>query len=555
MVGLTRREREVLVELCRPLLEQANFHEPAATRDIAKKLFVSEAAVKQHLLRMYDKLEVPEDGGNRRLALANVAFERGILTSADVGGEAAPVIATPVPSDNALVEGRAAFKRRAWEVAYTRLADADAAGLLVEAPDLAALGEAALWTARPAESVAARQRAFALFVDADQRDAAARVAADLFINFIVRGKFACGGGWLAKARRLVEGRSDSSALGYVAAMEALGLIAVGKLDDGAACATTAMQAGARHHDQDSFTLGQAFMACVLVRRGQTEEAMKLFDEAMATATSGELSALATGVVYCRTLCSCLDQMDYRRAHEWTDTIDQSRGGTGLPGDCRAHFASVLAATGNWTRAEAEAKTACVVAMRFDFGHVGLAEYELGVLSLRKGDTAAAEAAFKRAHELGALAEPGLSLLRLARGDTAAALASIDSACASTPSDPLSRARLLPAKIEISLAAGDLDGARVAATELDAIALRVPTLAGAATHASGLVAAASGAHADAIAQLRQSCRHWLDAGMPFEAARARRDLANTLAASGDHAGSALERQVARDAFERLGLTER
>ncbi|MBV8756328.1 MAG: response regulator transcription factor [Deltaproteobacteria bacterium] len=538
------------MELCRPLLEQANFHEPASTRDIAKKLFVSEAAVKQHLLRMYDKLEVPDDG-NRRLALANLAFERGILTSAEVAGEAAPA----TRAGDALAEGRAAFARRAWEVAYTRLADADAAGALVDAADLAALGEAALWTARPAESIAARQRAFALYVDADQRDAAARVAADLFINFIVRGKFACGGGWLAKARRLVDGRPDASALGYVAAMEALGLIAVGKLDDGAACATTAMQAGSEHHDQDSFTLGQTFMACVLVRRGQTDEAMKLFDEAMATATSGELGALATGVVYCRTLCTCLDQMDYRRAHEWTETIEQSRGGTGLPGDCRAHFASVLTATGDWQRAETEARTACEEAMRFDFGHVGLAAYELGVLSLRKGELASAEAAFKRAHELGALAQPGVSLLRLAHGDASAALASIESACASTPSDPLSRARLLPAKIEIALAAGDLAGARTAASELAAIAERIPTLAGAAAEGSGRVAAASGSHADAIADLRRSCRFWLDAGMPFEAARARRELANALAASGDGAGAALEAQVAREAFERLGLTER
>jgi tetratricopeptide (TPR) repeat protein len=554
MVGLTRREREVLVELCRPILEEANFHEPAATRDIAKKLFVSEAAVKQHLLRMYDKLDVPE-AGNRRLALANLAFERGILTSAEVAGEAAPSASVQARPDDALAEGRAAFARRAWEVAYTRLSDADAAGVLVDAADLAALGEAALWTARPAESVAARQRAFALHVDAGQRDAAARVAADLFINFIVRGKFACGGGWLAKARRLVEGRADAAALGYVAAMEALGLIAVGKLDEGAACATTAMAAGARHHDQDSFTLGQTFMACVLARRGQTDEAMKLFDEAMATATSGELGALATGVVYCRTLCTCLDQMDYRRAREWTETIEQSRGGTGLPGDCRAHFASVLAATGDWTRAEAEARTACEEAMRFDFGHVGLAAYELGVLSLRKGDITAAEAAFKRAHELGALAEPGLSLLRLARGDATAAFASIETACASTASDPLSRARLLPAKIEIALAAGELEGARAASAELAAIAERLPALAGAAAQASGMLAAASGAYAEAIAQLRRSCRHWLEAGMPFEAARARRDLGNVLAGSGDCAGADLELGVAREAFERLGLTGR
>src|SRR6476646_143131 len=109
MIGLTRREREVLVELCRPLLEQASFHEPAATRDIAKKLFVSEAAVKQHLLRMYDKLDVPDDG-NRRLALANLAFEHGILTSAELAGDAA-VPTTPARADDALAEGRAAFAR------------------------------------------------------------------------------------------------------------------------------------------------------------------------------------------------------------------------------------------------------------------------------------------------------------------------------------------------------------------------------------------------------------------------------------------------------------
>src|SRR6185369_15284259 len=84
MVRLTRREREVLVELCRPLLERASFHEPAPTRDIARALFVTETAVKQHLLRMYEKLDVPESG-NRRRALANAALEQGILSASELG--------------------------------------------------------------------------------------------------------------------------------------------------------------------------------------------------------------------------------------------------------------------------------------------------------------------------------------------------------------------------------------------------------------------------------------------------------------------------------------
>src|SRR4051812_42303128 len=101
-VALTPREREVLVVLCRPLLDRANFHEAAATRDIARALFVTEAAVKQHLLRMYDKLDVPEEG-NRRVALANAAFERGLLTADDLCGEGveapAPAKTAPAPAD------------------------------------------------------------------------------------------------------------------------------------------------------------------------------------------------------------------------------------------------------------------------------------------------------------------------------------------------------------------------------------------------------------------------------------------------------------------------
>jgi tetratricopeptide (TPR) repeat protein len=562
MVRLTRREREVLVELCRPILERASFHEPAPTRDIARALFVTETAVKQHLLRMYEKLDVPESKSRRR-ALANAALEQGIIDASELGvADDAPPSPAPVRARtaNALGAGRAALAERRWEDAYAQLADADTHGELVDPGDLAALGEAALWTARHSESISARQRAYAAWLDANDPDASARVAADLFINFIVRGKFACGAGWLAKGARLIEDRPDSPALGTIAAMQALLLLATGKLDEAAARAKISMEVGTKHRDQDAFTLGQTFMACVLARRGEEDRAMPLFDEAMATATSGQLGTLATGVVYCRTLCTCLDQMDYGRAAEWTETIEQASGraGSGLPGDCRAHLAAALAAAGEWKRAEEEARSACEEAMRFDFGHVGLAAYELGVLRLRAGDASGAEDAFKRAHELGATVDPGLSLLRLARGDALGALASIEGAIASTPpSDPLARARHLPAKIEILLAQGDRDGARAASAELEAIASRHPGSPGivaACAHGLGTVSAAFGAQEAAIAHLRRSSREWSRASVPFEAARARLELGIVLARGGDRAGAALELGAAHETFERLGAQE-
>jgi hypothetical protein len=81
---LTRRERDVLVALCRPVLSADLFTEPASIRAIAGALVVTEAAVKQHLLRLYDKFGVYESGERRRVRLANEAVRRGAVTLADL---------------------------------------------------------------------------------------------------------------------------------------------------------------------------------------------------------------------------------------------------------------------------------------------------------------------------------------------------------------------------------------------------------------------------------------------------------------------------------------
>jgi hypothetical protein len=75
---LTRRECEVLTSLCRPALQQEAFVAPATARDIAEELVVTEAAVKQHLLRLYVKFRIAE-GVNRRARLANEVISSGIV--------------------------------------------------------------------------------------------------------------------------------------------------------------------------------------------------------------------------------------------------------------------------------------------------------------------------------------------------------------------------------------------------------------------------------------------------------------------------------------------
>jgi DNA-binding NarL/FixJ family response regulator len=81
--NITARERDVLVVLCRPLLDRDLFTEPASIREIATALVVSEAAVKQHLARLYDKFGI-DATDHRRARLANEALRRGAVTLADL---------------------------------------------------------------------------------------------------------------------------------------------------------------------------------------------------------------------------------------------------------------------------------------------------------------------------------------------------------------------------------------------------------------------------------------------------------------------------------------
>jgi pSer/pThr/pTyr-binding forkhead associated (FHA) protein len=77
---LTVRERDVLVSLCRPLLDRDMFTEAASTRAIAEELVITQAAVKQHLANLYDKFGVAADDSNRRSRLANEALRRGAVS-------------------------------------------------------------------------------------------------------------------------------------------------------------------------------------------------------------------------------------------------------------------------------------------------------------------------------------------------------------------------------------------------------------------------------------------------------------------------------------------
>jgi tetratricopeptide (TPR) repeat protein len=181
-------------------------------------------------------------------------------------------------------------------------------------------------------------------------------------------------------------------------------------------------------------------------------------------------------------------------------------------------------------------------------------HELGEIRRRRGDLEGAVASFQRSAGLGFDPEPGLALLRLDQGKASSARRAILGALAN--GGGLAREGrwlVLPAAVEIAIAAGDADLAQSAFQELDALAESLDTTAvrAAAAVAGGRVAMSESRIEDAVKDLRRGVRLWSEIDVPYEAAQAREILGRALIDLDDADAAELELMAARASFERMG----
>ena len=153
----------------------------------------------------------------------------------------------------------------------------------------------------------------------------------LTIQYVARMDFAVAGGWYAKAERLLEALPESFAHGHFAFVTGLFAEASGDWPAVRQSARRVYALGCRCGDADLQALGLTFQGLAETHLEDVVHGTKLLDEAMASATAGELTTFATGIVYCRMLCACLDLQDFSRAGEWTDVIRASGPPAGLGG--------------------------------------------------------------------------------------------------------------------------------------------------------------------------------------------------------------------------------
>jgi ATP/maltotriose-dependent transcriptional regulator MalT len=264
-----------------------------------------------------------------------------------------------------------------------------------------------------------------------------------------------------------------------------------------------------------------------------------------------------GNIYCSMIDACLEVSDLRRADEWTTALAawwaKQPDLVTFTGQCLIHRAEIMQLHGDWPEAVEETRRACErLAHAADRYTTGAALYRQAEIHRARGDLTAAENAFREATEWGHDAQPGLALLRLVQGETEAAAGAIRRVVTET-TDRLRRAKLLPAYVEIMLAAGDISAAREAADELGEIVgvYDTPALRAAAGCALGGVLLAEDEARPALGALRRAWEQWRALNAPYEAARARVLIGLACRTLGDEESAAVELEAARRVFAELG----
>jgi ATP/maltotriose-dependent transcriptional regulator MalT len=332
--------------------------------------------------------------------------------------------------------------------------------------------------------------------------------------------------------------------------------AVGDLAGAAATAGQAVAIAERFGDSDLFALAAHAQGHMLVQDGRLREGLPLLDEAMVAVTAGELSPIVSGIVYCGVILACRDAHEIRRAQEWTAALtrwcERQPDLVAFTGRCLVHRAEILQLRGDWADALAEAQRAQERCRQAENdAAAGEACYRQGEIHRVRGDFEAAESAYREASRRGREPQPGLALLRLAQGRTDAAEAAIRRLLDETTAAVV-RASVLPAYVEVMLAAGDAEAAEDACRELEAIAegQEVAAIGAMAAEARGRVAVAAEDHRGALTSLRRAAQAWQRLDAPYEAARARSLVALSCRELGDEDTATLELEGARAVFEEL-----
>ncbi|WP_375480988.1 LuxR C-terminal-related transcriptional regulator [uncultured Jatrophihabitans sp.] len=446
---------------------------------------------------------------------------------------------SPADAAAALAAGR-------WQAAIEAFAPLAAAG---DPSAQEGMAQAAWWLDDADVAIGARQAAYRGFRAAGDDRGAARVAATLgYDTLLFGGGVAVARGWLARAADLLDGRIDVAEAGWLAVRRAEVALAVDHdAEEALRAAAQAGTIGREVGDEDLASVGRALTGLSRVRLGQVGAGVAELDAAVGAATAGDVTDLMwAGKICCWLITACQETGDFARAGEWCARVahlSEERDLAPLSAVCRTQYAAVLLARGDC--AEAESALADVLTELEHSRRVGRldAVAHLGELRRRQGRRAEAESLLRQVG-FHPVALCGLALSRLAEGDTARAQTVVSELLRALRPGQLERAGVLAVAVRVAVSSGQHARARAAADELRGMAVTVGAeafLARAAVaeallagHRDAAVDAAGDTAEDAVGLWQDAARHFRAAGLPFDEAECRVELAELLDRQGDPA---------------------
>ncbi|WP_433328099.1 LuxR C-terminal-related transcriptional regulator [Spirillospora sp. CA-294931] len=464
-------------------------------------------------------------------------------------------------TEDPLLAGWDLLRRGGWKEARAMFAAALASPLGATSEATAAEGAAAAawWLDDDDEMTERYEQAYRCYRSVGDDRGAARVSAWLGNGAVqFRGEPAVAQGWFQRARRLLADLPEGAEHGQLTLFEGMAACLRGDLTGALEHADRTMEIGRRQHSPDLEIQGMALSGTAHVSQGRIGEGMRLLDEAAAAALAGEVHEVGSvWIPTCYLVQGCEQTRDWERAEQWCGRVMDfcRRFDLGSPfSRCRTHYSTVLLWRGDWEEAENQLLRAADDLSEQRPRFAAEAWARLGELRRRQGHWTEAAELFERGRPLPA-ARVGLAELLLDRGDAADAVELVERVLDGLPKeDRLARAPVLEVFIRVA-AAERPDLLAQAVDELIDLASDVggDALSASALWAQGVRSAAEGRTDTAITMLTRAVELFESARGPYDAARARLDLASVLTAGGRTGAAAEEALAAQGAFERLGAT--
>ena len=465
------------------------------------------------------------------------------------------------PSNPRTLDARAHARALRWDDAFAAYRTALGAGEALTSADCFLWTTAAYLVGDTDVAAEALIRAHKIDMDAGNAVAAMRSGYWLVMLLMEQRDFSQANGWIARCTSIAASEpADSPMRSGLLLLEGFRkVVADHDYEAGLRAGEQALRIGRAQDDDEVIALALNIAGRASLRLGRMESGLGYLDEAMVVVTSDDVLPPVAGRIYCSLIEGCDEIGDVRRAREWTEVLsdwcDRQHGIMTFTGSCLVNRAAILRKSGLWGKAEDEVKRACdVLRGSADERATGRALYELGEVYRVAGNESAAEDTYGRAAAWGYDPQPGLALLRLTQNRVDAAAGAMRRLAAETKHLP-KRLRVLPAYVEIMVAAGAVDEASEGADELTRAAetFGTPALEAEAQMARGRVLLVTDRADEALVALRAACATWRMLDMPHKAAQTAELLGEACRDLGDYDAADMEAATARRVFAELGAT--